>query len=427
MHVEEYEARKGMIRNMEKYYEKWKLPSKEYRSKLRNCIPSDDEDSDLEEATSESRTDLLTNIMPMDDEDEIPSTSVSRESPPCSECDKQKKLRKSVTDCKKCSKCKLKESTNENINDLDLEEVLNETIEMNNIMPMDNESTEKPESKDSEEDEPNKDDVTEHEADNETTQEEKDNKVDKEMVESKDREEDEPNKDNVTEHEVDNETTQEEKDNKVDKEMVESKDSEPMEQENTKSTETEMETDKQNVVNSKDEKNIMPKAVVPLVDIALTSGFVNGSKSDHLKPKPKPPIEEEDETSSGSSPDESAQEPPKKKKELSEIGEMIRNVKADRHGCYNCPKCSCHRDYGTKRALHRHIQNNHSGKQRFHCINRNEDGTDCIKHYASQQLLNQHIQGEHGPGFEAYCGDVFKWPNDRRFHQDDCHKCAKYM
>ena len=30
MHVEEYEARKGMIRNMGKYYEKWKLPSKEY-------------------------------------------------------------------------------------------------------------------------------------------------------------------------------------------------------------------------------------------------------------------------------------------------------------------------------------------------------------------------------------------------------------
>ena len=128
MHVEEYEARKGMIRNMGKYYEKRKLPSKEYRSKLCNCIPSDDEDNNLEEATSESRTDLLTNIMPTDDQDEIPSTSVSRESPPCSECDKQKKLRKSVTDCKKCSKCKLKESTNENINDLDLKEVLNETI-----------------------------------------------------------------------------------------------------------------------------------------------------------------------------------------------------------------------------------------------------------------------------------------------------------
>ena len=231
----------------------------------------------------------------------------------------------------------------------------------------------------------------------------------------------------MTEHEADNETIQEEKDNKTDKEMAESKDSEPTEQENTKSTETEMETDKQNVVNSKDEKNIMPKAVVSLVDIALTSGFVNGSKSDRLKPKPKPPIEEEDETSSGSSPDESAQEPPKKKKQLSEIGEMIRHVKADRHGCYNCPKRSCHRDYGTKRALHRHIQNNHSGKRRFHCINRNQDGTDCIKHYASQQLLNQHIQGEHGPGFKAYCGDVFKWPHDCRFHQDDCHKCAKYM
>ena len=88
-------------------------------------------------------------FMPTDDEDEVPSTSVSRESPPCSECDKQKKCRKSVTDCKKCSKCQLKESNNENINDLDLEEVLNETMEnetmeTNNIMPIDKESTEKP-------------------------------------------------------------------------------------------------------------------------------------------------------------------------------------------------------------------------------------------------------------------------------------------
>ena len=110
MHVEEYEEQKAMIRNMGKYYEKWKMPSKEYRSKLCNCIPSDDEDNDIEQVTSESRTDLLTNIMPTDDEDEVPSTSVSRESPPCSECDKQKKRRKSVTDCKKCSKCQFKES-----------------------------------------------------------------------------------------------------------------------------------------------------------------------------------------------------------------------------------------------------------------------------------------------------------------------------
>ena len=123
MHVEEYEARKGMIRNMGKYYEKWKMPSKDYRGKLHNCIPSDDEDNDVEQATSESRTDLLTNIMPTDDEDAVPSTSAIRESPPCSECEKQKKHSKSVTDCKKCSKCQLIESNTEYSDELDLEQV----------------------------------------------------------------------------------------------------------------------------------------------------------------------------------------------------------------------------------------------------------------------------------------------------------------
>ena len=202
---------------------------------------------------------------------------------------------------------------------------------------------------------------------------------------------------------------------------------ETTEKDSAKSTDTQMDSDKHKDVNSEDRKNIMPKAVVSLIDIASTSGFVQAYKSDSLKPKTTPPKEQEDETSSGKSEEESDQEPPKKKKKISEIGQMISNVKQDKHGRYNCPKHACHRDYGTKRALHRHMQNNHSGKRRFHCINRNEDGTDCIKHYASQQLLNQHIQGEHGPGFEAYCGDVFKWPHDRQLHQDDCDKCAKYM
>ena len=152
MHVEEYEERKAMIRNMGKYYERWQIPSKEYRSKLRNCIPSDDEDDDVEQTTSQSRTDLLTNIMPTDDEDDGPSTSITTQSPPCSECDKERKRWKSVIDCKKCSKCQLKEDDNESDTALDLEEVLNETLETNNIMAMDKESTEKLQSTDSEED-----------------------------------------------------------------------------------------------------------------------------------------------------------------------------------------------------------------------------------------------------------------------------------
>ena len=132
MHVEEYEARKGIIRNMEKYYEKWKMPSKDYRSKLRNCIPSDDEDNYVEQGTSESRTDVLTNIMPTDDEDAVPSTSAIRE------------------------------KNTEYSDELDLEQVLDDTMEMENIMAMDKESTEKGQSEDSERDEQNQGDVTEN-------------------------------------------------------------------------------------------------------------------------------------------------------------------------------------------------------------------------------------------------------------------------
>ena len=61
-------------------------------------------------------------------------------------------------------------------------------------------------------------------------------------------------------------------------------------------------------------------------------------------------------------------------------------------------------------------------------MNRNEDGTDCLRDFGSQQILNQHIQGEHGPGFEAYCGEVFKWPHEHSYHQqEECDKCAKYL
>ena len=59
-------------------------------------------------------------------------------------------------------------------------------------------------------------------------------------------------------------------------------DNETTEKDSAKSMDTQMDSDKHKDVNSEDRKNIMPKAVVSLVDIALTSGFVNGSKSDRL-------------------------------------------------------------------------------------------------------------------------------------------------
>ena len=190
-----------------------------------------------------------------------------------------------------------------------------------------------------------------------------------------------------------------------------------------KDTDTERNQVKTNITETEAKENIMLQPVVKLVAIASTSG----QSTDRKSPVKSESSEEDDDTSSGSSEDEPEQEPPKKKGKLSEIGELIKKVKTDKHGRFKCPKRACYRDYGTKRALHRHLQNNHSGKKRYHCLNKNADNTDCLKHYSSQQLLNQHIQGEHGPGFEAYCGEFFKWPHDRRFHQEECDDCAKYM
>ena len=190
----------------------------------------------------------------------------------------------------------------------------------------------------------------------------------------------------------------------------------------SKDMDTEKNQVKTKITETEAKQNIMLQPVVKLVAIASTSG-----QSTDRKSPVKSESSEEDDTSSGASQDEPEQEPPKKQRKLSEIGELIKNVKADKHGRFKCPKRACYRDYGTKRALHRHLQNNHSGKKRYHCLNKNSDNTDCIKHYSSQQLLNQHIQGEHGPGFEAYCGDIFRWPHERRFHQEECDDCRKYM
>ena len=108
-----------------------------FKSKLRNCIPSDDE-ADVEKASHNNKTDLVSNIMPTDDEldenEDVPPTPLKL--PPCSECAKINKKKRSVSDCKKCSKCVQKEKKQKEkpTEDLDLEDILNDTVE-NNIMP----------------------------------------------------------------------------------------------------------------------------------------------------------------------------------------------------------------------------------------------------------------------------------------------------
>ena len=138
----------------------------------------------------------------------------------------------------------------------------------------------------------------ETEADNKTTVEKNDKNTDKEIKDSEPDEQDESNKDDVEKYDRETDTS-----NKV----ADKTDNETTEKDSAKSTDTQMDSDKHKDVNSEDRKNIMPKAVVSLIDIASTSGFMQARKSDSLKPKTTPP-KEEDETSSGKSEEESDQE-----------------------------------------------------------------------------------------------------------------------
>ena len=107
-------------------------------------------------------------------------------------------------------------------------------------------------------------------------------------------------------------------------------------------------------------------------------------------------------------------EQPKKKtskwRQVSDIRKQIQKIIPNADERYECPKRKCTHDYGTKRALHCHMLNNHSGNKRFHCIEKNDDGTNCLQSYPSKQLLDQHTKGVHGEGFIAYCGEAYTWP-----------------
>ena len=112
-----------------------------------------------------------------------------------------------------------------------------------------------------------------------------------------------------------------------------------------------------------------------------------------------------------------------KRRNISDIGKEIQNIMPNSSDRYMCPKKKCTHDYGTKRALHRHLLNNHSGNKKFHCLDKNDDRTDCLQSYSSKQLLDQHTKGVHGEGFIAYCGVAYTWPWQQNDHQKDCKDC----
>ena len=122
----------------------------------------------------------------------------------------------------------------------------------------------------------------------------------------------------------------------------------------------------------------------------------------------KEQVSSDSDSSSGSSIEEVA--PKKARKPKSKIGLIVKDIMLNKYKRFVCPKRNCDWDYGSKRVLHRHLLNNHSGVKEFKCKERWEDSEKCTKTYPTKQQLDQHIRGKHRAGFEAYCGDVFTWP-----------------
>ena len=103
-------------------------------------------------------------------------------------------------------------------------------------------------------------------------------------------------------------------------------------------------------------------------------------------------------------------------------------VKRSHDGCFHCDVPGCKSHYGTKRALQRHIKNNHNTSvTRFQCTEKVGRRKACDKSYPTEQQLNQHIRGIHGDSFIAYCGKSFTWPLGHHSHQKKYSKCTRII
>ena len=153
------------------------------------------------------------------------------------------------------------------------------------------------------------------------------------------------------------------------------------------------------------------------------------SVKEHKQTEPKKQETDQNEATSSDSSVEEVAPPKKARKPKTKIGLLVKDIMPNKYKRFVCPKRKCDRDYGSKRALHRHLLNNHSAVKDFQCTERWEDGTKCTKTYPNKQQLDQHIRGKHGEGFEAYCGEVFTWPWERNDHQKsgDCKFCLKFV
>ena len=91
---------------------------------------------------------------------------------------------------------------------------------------------------------------------------------------------------------------------------------------------------------------------------------------------------------------------------------------------YKCGFPPCKKGYPTARARQRHEKLKHpSRKKMYKCNEQLQDNTKCDKEYPSEQQLNQHKQGIHWGGFKAKCGKTYTWPYQRAKHQKECTVC----
>ena len=83
-----------------------------------------------------------------------------------------------------------------------------------------------------------------------------------------------------------------------------------------------------------------------------------------------------------------------------------------------CTWRGCKKILGNKDSLKQHVERHQDLKLKC-------DQCQESRSYPTTMSLKQHQQGQHGNGYITYCGQVCKWPDERRKHQKECLACGK--
>ena len=291
---------------------------------------SGDESEDNTAASKTEQPDAIKDIMPTTEEDSEPSLEnqstesdeeqhVSSAGMPfkCSECAKIQKL-KGALNCQQCSRCAKKAGGMESKNIMlgkkdNTMSTSSEELDLENIL---NETVDQ-----------------EEDTENKTTEDDMENKT--------------------TEHETENNIVDTNVEQNV-KQYVQSDDK----------SDGVPETENKEIHN--EQKENTHGVVLQLCYVSLNKLNIANYKQQTVNEHKE--TEDKDTGDIVQQPKENKQKKPAKCKNVSDIGKEIQNIIHNADDRYECPKrkCICH--YGTKRALHRHMLNNHLGLNRFHCI-----------------------------------------------------------